>query len=107
MPTSSTQPRLALRLTWARRPSWTARSAIGPFPTATMTLRGTAWWPAAVALGHPVHRARLLHLLTRTDRIALLEQGRERRPRAFHKLILKLLGKIGESHIGMNRLNVP
>jgi hypothetical protein len=57
-------------------------------------------------LRHAVHRPRLLHLLARTDRIAFLQQLRERRAGALGDLVLKLLRQISEGHVGMDRLYV-
>jgi hypothetical protein len=44
--------------------------------------------------------------LARADRIAFLEKRRERRAGALGKLVLKLLGQVGEGDVRMDRLNI-
>jgi len=63
-------------------------------------------WTLPLALRHAIHRTALLHLLPRPDRIALLQQLGERGSRALGELVLQLLRKIGEGHVGMDRLDV-
>jgi len=60
----------------------------------------------ALALGNPVERPRLLHLLARPDRVAFLQKLGECRPRALGNRVLKLLGKIGERDVGMDGLHL-
>lgn len=71
-----------------------------------MTLRRPARRSAPVALGDPVDRTRLLHLLARTDRIAFFQKLGEGRVSRLDDLLLKLLGQIREGDVGMDCLNV-
>src|SRR4051812_13464828 len=59
-----------------------------------------------LALRHPVEWTRLPHLLSRTDRIALLEQLGERRTRAGGDRVLQLFRQIGEGDVGVDCLDV-
>lgn len=96
---SGSSPRLA-------RPS-----AISLAPTAANAPRparraAAIGGPASLAFGHPVERGRGLHHLPGTNRIALLEQGRERSASAGGDRVLERLGQIGEGDTGVDRLDV-
>src|SRR5689334_9879108 len=100
-PVKSTEPRLSLR-----RLARTRRSASRPTGTARTVARTIAFRArraaaalavadgtavlrrATVSFGHAVHRARLLHLLTRADRIAFLQKLRERGAGALGDCVL-------------------
>src|SRR5436305_5653899 len=84
-------------------------AALGRAAAAAMALRRPARWTAAVgslALGHAVHRPRLLHLLARANGIALLQQPGECRPGTFGNLALQLLWQIRKGDVGMDRLDI-
>src|SRR5947199_3952867 len=100
-----------LATTTAARTSTAAvvAAALGRATAAAMALRRPARWAAAVgslALGHAVHRPRLLHLLARANGIALLQQLGERRACALRDRVLQFLRQIGEGDVRMDRLNV-
>ena len=109
----STQPRLAFRLP-ARAAASRACGAAGSPPIGTAATwrpsappdpgRGTARTP--VALGNPVERPRLLHLLTRPDGIPILQKLGERRSRALDDRVLKRFRKIGEGNVPVDRLHI-
>jgi len=71
-----------------------------------MSLHSSTRWAAPVALGNPVERTRLLHLLPRSDRIAFLQELGKCGSSRLRNLILKLLRQVGECHVRMNRLDV-
>src|SRR6185369_15489437 len=108
MPASSIAG-LAASAASARAPPSAIATTLGRASATTMALRWPSWRPAAIgtlALGHAVHRPRLLHLLPRSDGIAFLQQAGESRARGLCDLVLKLLGKVRERDVRMDRLHV-
>lgn len=109
---SSTQPRLSFwRLTRTGRSARPSPRAIRPVPlrrtsAAVMALRRPARRSAAIALWNTVHRPRLLHLLTRADRIAFLQKLGERRSCAFGDRFPQVFWQVGECHIWVDRLHI-
>src|SRR4051812_12923304 len=106
MPGSSTA-RLAATTTLIAAPAVAA--ALGRSSAPAMTLRGSPRWAAPVGplpFRHPIHRPRLLHLLARTDGIALFQEPGEGRSGALGDLVLKFLGQVGEGDVGMDRLDI-
>ena len=94
--------------TWSRAATWSAARSIGA------TAAGAGSWEAAfgggaalaVALGHAVDRAGLLHFAFWPDGITFLEQLIEGRAYTLVDRILQALGQIGEGGIAMNPLEV-
>ena len=115
----STKPRLALRLARARRPARTSGTSTG---TVTRTLpvripRRTSAalpmtncpaivWRPAISLRHPIHRSSSLHLLPGTNRVSVLQELGERRPRALRNGVLKRFRQVRERDVGVNCLHI-
>ena len=102
--------RLALRLARARRPARATRPSVRSLTAGRTPPRSARRAPSItrpLPLRHPIHRSRLLHLLARTDRVAVLEKLRECRPRALSDLVLQLLGQIRKGDVRVDCLDVP